>query len=71
MRHSDGSVALVLGEIDPVYHMRVTLTATLYPGVAAMQISVFCYNRNDGREPQMFWTNAGFPSTQKTRYIYP
>ena len=71
VRHPDGSVSLMLGEADPVYHMKVNLTATLYPGIAAMQISVFCYNRNDGQMPQMFWTNASFPSTEKTRYIYP
>lgn len=71
VNHPDGSVSLVLGEIDPVYHMKVNLTATLYPGVAAMQISVFCYNRNDGQMPQMFWTNAEVPSTEKTRLIYP
>ncbi len=31
-RHPDGSVSLVLGESDPVYHMKVNLSATLYPG---------------------------------------
>jgi tetratricopeptide (TPR) repeat protein len=71
IHHPDGSVSLMLGESDPMYHMNVSLTATLYPGIAAMQISVFCYNRNDGQMPQMFWTNASFPSTEKTRYIYP
>jgi len=71
LRHPDGSVSLVLGESDPVYHMKVNLSATLYPGIAAMQISVFCYNANDSQMPQMFWTNAGFPSTDKTRFIYP
>jgi tetratricopeptide (TPR) repeat protein len=71
VHHDDGSVSLVLGEVDPVYHMKVNLSATLYSGIAAMQISVFCYNRNDSEKPQMFWTNAGFPSTEKTRFIYP
>lgn len=71
VRHPDGSVSLMLSEADPVYHMDVSLSATLYPGIAAMQISVFCYNRNNGQSPQMFWTNASFPSTEKTRYIYP
>jgi len=71
VRNNDGSVSLVLGEIDPIYHMKVNLTATLYPGVAAMQISVFCYNREDGRMPQMFWTSGSMPSTEKTRFIYP
>jgi len=71
VRHADGSVSLMLGEYDPVFHMKVNLTATLYPVIAALKIEVFCYNRNDGRMPQMFWTNAGFPSTEKTRFIYP
>jgi len=71
VNNADGSVSLVLGESDPVYHMKVNLTATLHPGVAALQISVFCYNRNDGQMPQMFWTNASLPATEKTHYIYP
>jgi tetratricopeptide (TPR) repeat protein len=71
LRHADGSVSLMLGELDPVYRMKVNLTATLHPGLAAMQISVFCYNTRDGRMPQMFWISAALPGTEKTRFIYP
>jgi tetratricopeptide (TPR) repeat protein len=71
VRHPDGSVSLVLGEIDPVYHMKVNLTATLHPGVAALQMSVFCYNRRDARMPQMFWLSTALNATEKTRFIYP
>ncbi|MGE5645302.1 MAG: DUF5107 domain-containing protein [Acidobacteriota bacterium] len=71
IRHEDGSVSLMLSEIDPVYHMKVNLSATLYPGVAALQMSVFCYNRREGRMPQMFWISAGLAATEKTRFIYP
>jgi len=71
VRQPDGSVSLVLGEIDPVYHMKVNLTATLHPGIAALEISVFCFNPNDAQMPQMFWINSGFPATEKTRFIYP
>jgi len=71
LRHKDGSVSLVLAETDPVYHMDVTFTATLYPGVAAMKTSVFCYNPNDGQKPQMFWTSGAMHSTPKTRFLYP
>lgn len=71
LRHKDGSVSVVLGEVDPVYHMDVTFTATLYPGVAAMKTSVFCYNPNDGEKPQMFWTSAAMHSTPRTRFLYP
>jgi tetratricopeptide (TPR) repeat protein len=71
VKHKDGSISVMLSEIDPVYHMNVTFTATLYPGVAAMKTSVFCYNPNDGQKPQMFWTSASMHSTPKTRFIYP
>lgn len=70
-KHKDGSVSVVLGETDPVYHMDVTFTVTLYPGVAAMETRVFCYNGNDARKPQMFWTSAAMQSTPKTRFLYP
>ena len=65
VRHPDGSVSLVLGEIDPVYHMKVNLTATLHPSVAALQMSVFCYNRRDGRMPQMIWLSAALSATRE------
>lgn len=41
VRQADGSVSLVLGELDPVSQMKVNLTATLHPGVAAMEIGIF------------------------------
>jgi len=71
VRHPDGSVSLVLSESDPVYHMKVNLSATLYPGLAAMQISVFCYNGNDSQMPQMIWMNGDLASSEKARFIYP
>lgn len=71
LKHKDGSVSVLLGEEDPLYHMDVTYTATLYPGVDALEISTFCYNGTDGQKPQMFWSNAAFPVTPKTRFLYP
>ena len=67
----DGSVQLMLGETDPVYGMTVRYSATIHPGVAAMEISTFCFNPNDGRKPQMFWSNASFPTTLQTQFLYP
>jgi tetratricopeptide (TPR) repeat protein len=69
--HGDGAISLVLSEIDPVYGMEVNLSATLHPGVAALEISVFCYNTRDGRKPQMFWINTAINATPKLRFIYP
>lgn len=71
VKNKDGSVTVVLGELDPIYHMNVTFSATLYPGVAAMRTDVFCYNGSDGQKPQMLWTSASLHSTEKTRFLYP
>jgi tetratricopeptide (TPR) repeat protein len=71
VRQEDGSVSLALGEVDPVYGMNVSLTATLHPGIAALQISISCYNGRDTRQPQMFWINTAISATPKTRFIYP
>ena len=58
VEHEDGSVSLVLGETDPVYGMKVNLSATLHPGVAALEIGVSCYNGREARMPQMLWMNG-------------
>jgi tetratricopeptide (TPR) repeat protein len=71
VRKGDGSVSLVLGELDPVYQMKVNLTATLHPGIAALEIGVFCYNPRPARMPQMLWINTAINATPKTRFIYP
>ena len=71
LKHKDGSITVVLGELDPFYQMNVTFSATLYPGVAALRTDVFCYNGSDGQKPQMFWTSASLQSTPKTRFLYP
>jgi tetratricopeptide (TPR) repeat protein len=71
VRRDDGTITLALGELDPVYQMKVNLSATLHPGIAALEIGVFCYNTRDGRMPQMFWMNAALPASPKTRFIYP
>jgi tetratricopeptide (TPR) repeat protein/DUF971 family protein len=71
LKHKDGSVSVLLGEEDPFYHMDVTYTATLHPDVDALEISTFCYNGTDGQKPQMLWSNAAFPVTPKTRFLYP
>jgi predicted Zn-dependent protease len=70
VRREGGAASLVLGETDPIYQMEVTLSATLHPGVAALEIGVFCYNPRDARMPQMFWINSAVPATPKTRFLY-
>jgi tetratricopeptide (TPR) repeat protein len=67
----DGSVTLALGETDPVYGMEVQLAATLHPGVAALEISVKCYNARLARMPQMLWINTAISATPETRFLYP
>ncbi|MBN2288918.1 MAG: DUF5107 domain-containing protein [Candidatus Glassbacteria bacterium] len=71
LRHGDGSVSLVMSNIDPFYRMKVNFTARLVPGLAAMELSVFCYNRRDFRRPYMFWVNGSTKATEGSRFVYP
>ncbi len=71
VRHADGSVSLVLGTTDPVYRMKVNFSARVYPALAAVQMSVFCYNTRDGRRPHMFWISGSLRATEQTRFVYP
>jgi tetratricopeptide (TPR) repeat protein len=71
IENEDGSASVVMSNIDPYYRMKVNFIARLVPGRAAMEITVFCYNRNDSRKPYMFWVNAGVPQNDETRFIYP
>jgi hypothetical protein len=65
-----GAVSLALGETDPIYQMEVTLSAMLHPGVAALEIGVFCYKSRHARMPQMFWINSAVSATPRTRFLY-
>ncbi|MBN2287944.1 MAG: DUF5107 domain-containing protein, partial [Candidatus Glassbacteria bacterium] len=71
VRHGDGSVSLVMSNIDPVYRMKVSFSARLVPGLSAMELSVFCYNARDCRNPYMFWISGSMHATEGTRFIYP
>ena len=71
LRHEDGGASLVMSTIDPFFQMKVNFTARLVPGLAAMELTIFCYNRRDTRKPYMFWINAGAPVTRGSRFIYP
>ncbi len=71
IRNDDGSASVVLSSIDPFFRMKVNFVARLVPGLAAMELSVFCYNPHDRRRPYMFWMNAGIPAKEQTRFIYP
>jgi tetratricopeptide (TPR) repeat protein len=71
IRYDDGSAALIMSTIDPVYRMKVNFTARLYPGLSAMELTVFCYNPRDYRNPYMFWISGSQRATPGTRFIYP
>ncbi|MBW7996121.1 MAG: DUF5107 domain-containing protein [Candidatus Glassbacteria bacterium] len=71
IRHPDGGASVVLSSIDPFFRMKVNFVARLTPGLAAMEIGVFCYNPHDGRRPYMFWINAGVTVDRDTRFVYP
>ena len=71
IHHEDGSAEIVMSEIDPYFRLKVNFSARLVPGLAAMQIKVFCYNPHESRRPYMFWVNAATDSDENSRFVYP
>ena len=71
LEHPDGSAEIVLGTIDPVYRMKINFSARLYPGIGAMQLKTFIYNRRLSRKPYMCWISGAMTSSERTRFIYP
>ena len=71
IEHPDGSAEIVLGTIDPIYRMKINFSARLYPGIGAMQLKTFIYNRRLSRKPYMCWISGAMTSTPGTRFIYP
>ena len=70
-RNGDGSVAIVVGDVEKVTRMAWSVELTLHPGVAALQQDVYLYNRTSEPHRYYFWSNSAFPARPQTRFISP
>lgn len=71
VRNADGSASVIISECERKWRTRWSITYTLRPGVAALEMSVRIYNRTPLDSRCMYWANCGIPLTDDTEYIIP
>jgi hypothetical protein len=70
-RDQSGSATIVLSHIDHFFRNKVTMSVTLHPGRAYVELKVGLRNNNTLPNRYLLWTNAGIAATEGTRFVYP
>ena len=71
LRHDDGSASIVVGDRERCFRMSWTVQMTLRPGRACLEARIVCRNPTALWHEGYWWTNAGFPATDRTQIILP
>jgi len=71
VRHEDGSASIVVGDTERIFRMSWTVELRLRPGRAFVETRIICRNRTPVRHRASWWSNAGFPATEQTQFIFP
>ncbi|MCI6536811.1 MAG: DUF5107 domain-containing protein [Lachnospiraceae bacterium] len=69
--HPDGSVTLLVGDVDQMYGTKVLTSFTLYPGKAYIEIRGQLYNRTPLPQTFLWWANPAVPVNEYTQSIFP
>ena len=69
--HSDGSVTLLVGDVDQMYGTKVMTSFTLYPDKAYIEIRGQLYNRTPLPQTFLWWANPAVSVNEYTQSIFP
>lgn len=69
--HEDGSVTLLVGDVDQMYGTKVMTSFTLYPGKAYIEIRGQLYNRTPLPQTFLWWANPAVSVNEYTQSIFP
>ncbi len=69
--HEDGSVTLLVGDVDQMYGTKVMTSFTLYPGKAYIEIQGQLYNRTPLPQTFLWWANPAVSVNEYTQSIFP
>jgi tetratricopeptide (TPR) repeat protein len=70
-KHADGSASIIIGEYERKWRTRWSITYTLRPGKAYLEMKVRLYNRTPLDSRYMYWSNCGIPVNDDTEFIFP
>ncbi|SHH90278.1 Tetratricopeptide repeat-containing protein [Butyrivibrio fibrisolvens DSM 3071] len=71
VKNEDGSVSLLIGDVDQMYGTKVVTTFTLYPGKAYIEIKGQLYNRTPLPQTFLWWANPAVSVNEHTKSIFP
>ena len=69
--NSDGSMSLLIGDVDQMYGTKVVTKFTLYPGKAYIEITGQLYNRTPMPQTFLWWANPAVSVNDYTQSIFP
>ena len=69
--HEDGSVSVVINEIENMFRTSGTAVFTIYPDKALIRIDGRLYNRTNQPQTFLWWANPAVSVNQNTQSIFP
>lgn len=69
--NADGSMSLLLGDVDRMYGTRVITTITLFPDRAYIEIEGQLYNRTPLPQTFLWWANPAVSVNDNTQSVFP
>ena len=70
-RNEDGSVSVLLGNINLTNNVRYLVTLTLKPGISRIETEIRTFNTDLVPQRYYFWSNAAIPASEGLRIFYP
>jgi tetratricopeptide (TPR) repeat protein len=70
-RRDDGSVTLLVGDLDEMYGTKVVTMFTLHPGNAYIEITSHLYNRTSMPQTFLWWANPAVAVNNDTQSVFP
>ncbi|MBQ3425582.1 MAG: DUF5107 domain-containing protein [Clostridia bacterium] len=70
-RNADGSVTVIVGETEKMFHQKSTASFTVYPDKAYLEIKGRFYNPTDRPQTFLWWANPAVPVNDYTQSIFP
>ena len=70
-RNEDGSVSVVINEIENMFRTSGTAVFTIYPEKALLQIDGYLYNRTNQPQTFLWWANPAVSVNENTQSIFP
>ena len=69
--NEDGSVSLIMQNIEKIGRVQWTVSFTLHPGEARVEHTVRIANETPVEARYLYWSNCGVPADGDSEFIYP